>query len=792
MTQCHSAKRGKLQFPFSGETTPEVVLVVAGALLLLSAAAAQVRDVPAAPQKGTGAIEVRVELLDAGRREPLRRAAVELRTANGQLVRSGVSDGAGHLRFDELVNDPYRVLVAKPGFTRLSPSENVELDRDNRATVAIEMQRAAALEGRFVDDRGLPIEALRVTADPAAAGGPEKSSWATTDDLGRFRIHTLPPGKYRVRASPPSLSGTGSELFYPGTTNPSEASVLSIEAGQTVGGLNFTVASVSPLPEVIAASAEVERQINSPESPGLDGRILGRVTRGDVGLPIASATVNLLSSTNILLRSVSSDGDGRFLFPRLPEGRYSVTVNAQGFLSQKVQGATGSRSPTIEIFKGSTVRVDPALLPACAIEVQIVDEFGDPAPGVVVRVVSSAPTAGIAPGIAPGLIAAAGTTNTGTTDDRGWFRAFQLPPGDYQVSAVPEPFARSGPAAFALTYFPGTPTADPASAVRLGGGIEFRQLAFNLLSTRTGTLRGVTLADDGAPVPAARLALVPMLGSSIPDSVFLTTTTAGDGSFVFRNVPQGSYVIQGVTGLRYGTMSVTAAFPPEADNSPIVFTLLPLRTARGRIIFEGDSQPQETDRFVVNVRPTEPALRVATVGTISTVPLESGSTVTGPPDWMFQVRGLSFRGVVGLYGVSSARPGSAWVVTRVMLRGRNITDEAYDFQAEDVDGLEVVVTDRVGAVTGTVTDAGSAAASVNVMVFGAENSSPNYLSRTTKTVQTDGKGAFQVTALLPGRYFVAATRAGVAPPNRDELRTRATLINVTVGGRAEVSLTVVK
>ena len=43
---------------------------------------------------------------------------------------------------------------------------------------------------------------------------------------------------------------------------------------------------------------------------------------------------------------------------------------------------------------------------------------------------------------------------SGVTDDRGWFRVSGLLAGNYNLMALPEPFARSGPAAFPITSTP--------------------------------------------------------------------------------------------------------------------------------------------------------------------------------------------------------------------------------------------------------------------------------------------------------------------------------------------------
>ena len=84
----------------------------------------------------------------------------------------------------------------------------VELLPDQVVNVDWVVTRAGALEGRFVDYRGAPLARLFVTASRVVGGEPgtftlDDEAQTTTDDLGRYRLHTLRPGRYVVNAVPP-------------------------------------------------------------------------------------------------------------------------------------------------------------------------------------------------------------------------------------------------------------------------------------------------------------------------------------------------------------------------------------------------------------------------------------------------------------------------------------------------------------------------------------------------------------------------------------------------------------
>ena len=98
-----------------------------------------------------------------------------------------------------------------------------------------------------------------------------------------------------------------------------------------------------------------------------------------------------------------------------------------------------------------------------------------------------------------------------------------------------------------------------------------------------------------------------------------------------------------------------------------------------------------------------------------------------------------------------------WALVRVRHEGRDITDTPSDFQSADVSGLEVVLTNRVGSVSGTVTSGGQPAAKTLVVIIGADDTSW-IIWRTMVNAVTDDRGRFAWGALMPGRYLaVVAT-----------------------------------
>jgi hypothetical protein len=161
----------------------------------IAAAALAFAQAPPAVQT-TGAVSLagRVTTGSGPDVRPVRRAKVTL-TGPGLLApRVTDTDTKGSYRFDRLPAGDYKVSVQKVGF--------VKLDADAPADATLTMVRGGAIEGVVTDAAGDPLWNVVVTAlQPQPDGAkPKAIAEARTDDLGRYRLHSLPAGDYSVEA----------------------------------------------------------------------------------------------------------------------------------------------------------------------------------------------------------------------------------------------------------------------------------------------------------------------------------------------------------------------------------------------------------------------------------------------------------------------------------------------------------------------------------------------------------------------------------------------------------------
>ena len=138
----------------------------------------------------------------------------------------------------------------------------------------------------------------------------------------------------------------------------------------------------------------------------------------------------------------------------------------------------------------------------------------------------------------------------------------------------------------------------------------------------------------------------------------------------------------------FGVTAVTVDAANRESRPTKVDQSKPLTTARGRVLFEGDAPAPAQE-------PRSPGDRVPADQ------FHDRSRRQQPyrglvlhPDWSFEIPNLAW------YGVLRVNPPAGWALARVRHEGRDITDTPFDFQSADVSGLEVVLTNRVGTVSG--------------------------------------------------------------------------------------------
>src|SRR5215471_18721122 len=316
------------------------------------------------------------------------------------------------------------------------------------------------------------------------------------------------------------------------------------------------------------------------QTPPGTAAISGRVLAADTGRPVKRARVSA-SGGGRGLRTAITDDQGRYQFSDLAAGNYMVSASKAGFVDA-VYGQRRPLQPGTPLALTDTqaaTNVDIRVMRGGVITGRIGDEDGEPLPRALVTVQRYQYVRGERQ-----LTSAGGDQ----TDDRGQYRVFGLPPGEYYVSATATGLGellgrglqqlaaglgaldagrggRGGPGfapiapgadsqdqtGYAPTYFPGVVSAAEAGKVTLSPGQEFVGVDFQIklvpLARVTGIVSGASEAASILLVPQEASGGLGRIGGQA-----LVGRAMADGTFVIANVPPGRYTAVARSGGRSG------------------------------------------------------------------------------------------------------------------------------------------------------------------------------------------------------------------------------------------------
>ncbi len=590
-----------------------------------------------------------------------------------------------------------------------------------------------------------------------------------------------------------------------------------------------------------------------PQGPNL---LLGRVLDVRADTPISGAIVTLIGYFNdgkpvlgipqgamtehaTQGRHTLTTPDGYFVFRDLPAGRYTVAVRALGYVNSDYP------PHVIEVNDNERPSVVPVRLwKHAAVGGRVVDERGDAVAGLHVNVLRRTATG-------TGIIVE--SVGSGITDDRGIYRVAGLTPGEYVVGVLsttttmpvvvagamdpsaanrdawsamsaelrpsgffrtwgcPECWASSSdghrfgefvlqrlgptlppaPTGQALTFanvlYPGSSRLEDATIVTVGAGESRTGLDIPVRFVPGVRVSGVVTGPDG-PMKHMAVRLTPP-GIDVNDfdpSGIATAITDAQGMLTILAVAPGEYTLI-AAWMQYDESTsagriLSAAQPVvvgDSDLTGLTLTLQPGVSVSGRVEFKG-AAGRPTQRLSVNLQP---------------IRATSWRTLPGvvQPDGTFRSGGNA----PGRYIVNiSSLPG--WFRQSATLASKPLLDEIVELGSSELTDLVITFGQATNGVSGTVTDAsGDPDAFASVMVFPADSALWRegivLHSRRTRTVKATSKGAFELSALAPGEYYIAAVTARVlasmqSPQFLERLIAGATRITLGAEGSRTVTL----
>jgi protocatechuate 3,4-dioxygenase beta subunit len=508
--------------------------------------------------------------------------------------------------------------------------------------------------------------------------------------------------------------------------------------------------------------ARAQTRVDEPRGTAI---LRGSIVAADNGSPIRRAQVRVSAPDARESRVAITDAQGRFEIKELPAGRYTLSASKGGFVALQY----GQRRPTesgtpIELGDGQTIdKLSVALPRGSVLGGRITDEFGEPIANASVTALRYVYAAGAR------RMQPAGQNARDTTDDQGHYRLFGLPPGDYYVSAT----LRTGIEAtdpsgetpgYASTYFPGTSNVAEASRVTLAVGQENTSINFGLIATRLVRVSGQVLTSEGTPAANGMIMLFASNAGGRPGQVFQQGGNGGridpNGTFRLTNVAPGRYQLQarangggpggpggGGPGQFIGREFELARMDLTVGNDDvegITLVTAPGASVSGTIVSDtGEPFDFKPSQLQISARPANPDSNAFGGGV-------AGARVGD--DFSFTLRNISDAVVVRTGG------SQAWNLKSVSINGQDITDTPTEFPpGQNLTGMQIVLTKKISAVTGRVTDSkGTPVLDATVVVFPSNEKLWTYQSRFIKAARPDQDGQFRVSALPAESYLIVA------------------------------------
>ena len=476
--------------------------------------------------------------------------------------------------------------------------------------------------------------------------------------------------------------------------------------------------------------------------PAATATISGRVTERGTAQPLARIVVRLETPPAEPIE-VLTDADGRYEFANVAAGHYTLSATPEPHRSTYLPQRFGDATPTpyltrptkagLELKPGDVREgLDFALWRGLAIEGRVLDPWNQPMANVSVSVVRTR---------------TGGSLRGATTNDRGVYRIYGLPPDRYRVCADTKDGAASaladGLRSVRTCHLAAVSESQGSEVALLSGdatGIDIRAQRVDSF-----TITGTVVDAAGVPVTKA------FMGAYAASQHGVSSNAMSDaGHFVMKGLVPGRYVV---------TASVGGAIrgspdPPSRErefgyaivdvegHSTVAITLSRTVSLEGAVVFEGSPVPSTRAlRLVAYARAGDQAL--------GRLWFEQPRAPVGD-DLRFTLKELDRQ--PALLGVQDIPDG--WVVKSISYAGRDITFVPTDFGIPEADSrVQIVLTNRVARPSARV----DSASGFNVFLVPADVRHRQYAFR---SVSSDGvrEGLLDLGAVVPGEYLLAAVR----------------------------------
>jgi hypothetical protein len=503
-----------------------------------------------------------------------------------------------------------------------------------------------------------------------------------------------------------------------------------------------------------------------PQAPAVPAaQVAGAVT----GIVVVSGTTQGIPDADIQITAGNqkwdavSDVNGRFTLNNVPAGRHTLNIQADGYYAAVTGNSPTGPLVSMPVTVGqSTPSVTVSMIRGAVISGKVLDSSGRPLIAAEVAALT----------VTPGKPVAMDNLDfvaTRTTDDRGEYRLFWLPPGEYFVGAVPRPSVSPGARAGSVvvvntkpTFFPSTADVTTANKVTVKAGDDIRGIDVSARPDGEAQQKISSIRVSGqvtnALYPSAaagQLLIAPKGGGATGTpqvgNVLLNGPTV---PFDIPALPPGSYDLyirvgdpRGTPG-RGGVVSAWGHAPLELTDRDVDGVQLTLHASvevSGVLQIDGKAAPAG-GAMKIALLPT---------GTLDRLPSYTGVTDRAPspgPDGAFSIPAVPN----GNFTVNVNGMPAGFYVSDVRQSDTSIFARGLDVGASTPRPIEVFVRSDGGTVEGVVKTAEPA--TVGLIPDDRQ------MMRLARYVSTSADGKFSIQGVRPGAYKVFAIPGGANGP----------------------------
>ncbi len=473
----------------------------------------------------------------------------------------------------------------------------------------------------------------------------------------------------------------------------------------------------------------------------------GHVYARAIGAPLKRARLRLVPASRPADRvEATTDEQGAYEFRNVEHGTYTLQCTRNGYVRASY-GQKGPNQPPVRLTvrPGQELKdLDFQLIRGGVISGRVLDEEGEPLSRVRVQALARQYLRGQVRLMPRG---------SRSTDDRGEYRIFDLPPGRYFVRAVWRRF-RNQESSFATVFYPNVLRAEDAQRIPVGEGGEAPRMDIRMQKVPTFSVSGKVLdLVTGRPVTSGGVS-----ARSEESSMFFFggDRIRSDGSFRLEGLVPGRYQLMvfvqrpGSSGFGFRSAVMKRFDLREADIENMVVTVVPGVTVRGKIVAEGGEV--STD-----------GLRVMLMSKAGNFPFPGGHSLANE-DLTFEIANVQ----PGQYLVNllspQANPGStpgsmpqntSFYVSEVRADGENVVEQGLTIaENAPVSDLEGVLDFTGGTVTGLLLDEDEQPISgVHVALLSTDQEKRGS-DRYFRSGAADQHGQYKLGAIIPGEYLL--------------------------------------